>query len=164
MSPCRVPIAAVLVAAALIAVTPRRAEADATAFVGANLSPANRPTKGLAIGVSVLIVGFEFEYANTSDDQYALAPSLTTGMGNVLLQTPVAIFGFQPYVTSGIGVYHEELGVHSDTSIGMNAGGGVKITLFGPLRLRLDYRVFRLGSDALVSPAHRVYAGINLAF
>jgi len=28
----------------------------------------------------------------------------------------------------------------------------------------VDYRVFKLGSGALYSPAHRVYAGLNLSF
>jgi hypothetical protein len=150
--------------ALVVAATARPARADATAFIGATLSPANRPVKGVAAGVSLLIVGFEFEYADTSEDSSAQAPSLQTGMANILLQTPGALFGFQPYLTSGIGIYHEALGGQSDLGLGMNAGGGVKIALVGPLRLRLDYRVFRLGSGALTSPAHRMYAGLNLAF
>jgi hypothetical protein len=40
----------------------------------------------------------------------------------------------------------------------------VKVSLAGPLRLRIDYRVFHLGSDALYSPSHRLYAGLNLKF
>ena len=51
-----------------------------------------------------------------------------------------------------------------DTSFLLNTGGGVKISLVGPLRLRVDYRVFKLGSDALYSPAHRIYLGVNLKF
>jgi opacity protein-like surface antigen len=74
----------------------------------------------------------------------------------------VAIFGVQPYFTTGAGLYRETLGTHQDTSFGFNTGGGVKITLIGPLRLRVDYRVFKLGSDALYSPAHRIYVGLNL--
>jgi hypothetical protein len=46
----------------------------------------------------------------------------------------------------------------------MNTGGGVKVALVGPVRLRLDYRVFKLAGGALNSPAHRVYAGLNLKF
>ena len=38
------------------------------------------------------------------------------------------------------------------------------MSLIGPLRLRVDYRVFRLGDDALYSPAHRLYMGLNLKF
>ena len=109
-------------------------------------------------------MGFEFEYATTRSDDTATAPALKTGMGNVLLQTPVAIFGVQPYVTAGAGLYRERLGAHTDTSLAPNMGGGVKISLAGPIRLRVDYRVFRLGSGALYSPAHRVYAGLNLKF
>ena len=138
--------------------------ADITAFIGANTTPANRQVRGLAAGIGLLVVGFEFEYANTTDDLTASAPSLTTGSGNIVFQTPVAFFGFQPYFTTGGGLYRETLGTHQDTSFALNAGGGVKIALIGPVRLRVDYRVFRLGSGALHSPAHRIYAGLNLKF
>jgi len=140
------------------------ARADLTAFLGANVTPSTRQVRGGALGFGILIIGVEFEYASTSEDPVELAPSLTTGMGNVLLQTPFPILGFQPYFTTGAGLYHEALGTHSDTSGALNTGGGVKISLAGPLRLRLDYRVFKLGSGALNSPAHRFYAGLNLKF
>ena len=140
------------------------ARADLTVFIGANTTPANRQVRGAALGMGLLIVGFEFEYADTTDttDAFVNAPSLKTGMGNVLLQTPVAFFGFQPYFTTGGGLYRETLGTHQDTSFGLNTGGGVKVSLAGPLRLRVDYRVFKLGTGALYSPAHRIYAGLNL--
>jgi opacity protein-like surface antigen len=140
------------------------ARADATLFIGANLSPANRQVRGGALGFGVLIVGFELEYAYTPDDPTANAPSLRTGSGNLLLQTPVSFMGIQPYFTAGGTLYRETLGAHQDTSLGLNTGGGVKISLVGPLRLRVDYRVLKLGSGALVSPAHRLYAGLNLKF
>lgn len=154
-----------LAAAALLmlgAAAPARA--DVTAFIGANITPASRQVRGGSIGIGLLVVGFEAEYAFTPDDPRASAPSLKTGMGNVLLQTPGAFFGFQPYVTTGGGVYREELGTHKATGFGLNTGGGVKVNLAGPLRLRVDYRIFKLGSSALSSPAHRVYAGVNLKF
>jgi opacity protein-like surface antigen len=144
----------------LAAASPARA--DLTAFVGANTTPANRQVLGGAIGIGVLVVAFEAEYAWTPDDPKASAPSLTTGMGNLILQTPVAVMGLQPYFTTGGGIYKEELGTHSDTGFGFNTGGGVKISLVGPVRLRVDYRLFKLGSGALNSPAHRIYAGINV--
>ena len=81
------------------------ARADVTAFVGANATPANRMSRGLAVGFGLLLVGIEFEYADTADDLSSRAPALKTGMGNVLLQTPVPIFGFQPYFTAGAGMY-----------------------------------------------------------
>jgi opacity protein-like surface antigen len=146
----------------IVAAVPARA--DITAFIGANTTPANRQVKGAALGAGLLVVAFEFEYAYTGDDVTVAAPSLKTGMANVLLQTPVALMGFQPYFTTGLGIYQEELGVHSDTGVGFNTGGGVKVSLAGPIRLRVDYRVFKLGSGALYSPAHRFYAGLNLKF
>jgi hypothetical protein len=140
------------------------ARADLTAFIGANTTPANRNVKGLAVGAGLLVVGIEFEYATTAEDVAAQAPSLRTGMGNVLLQTPVPLFGIQPYFTVGAGLYHEALGEQSDTGFGTNTGGGAKIALLGPVRLRVDYRVFALGSKAQASPAHRIYVGLNLGF
>jgi opacity protein-like surface antigen len=142
------------------------ARADITAFIGTNVTPDNRLARGFAVGTGLLFIGFEFEYADSSEEPTAStpSPSLKTGMGNLLLQTPVAVFGFQPYFTTGAGVYRERLGTQQDTSFGLNTGGGVKVNLVGPLRLRLDYRVFKLGSDALYSPAHRFYAGLNLKF
>ena len=138
--------------------------ADLTAFIGANTTPANRQVRGGAFGMGLLVVGFEIEFANTTDDPTASAPSLTTGTGNVLFQTPVAFFGFQPYFTTGGGLYRETLGTHQDTGFALNTGGGVKVKLIGPLRLRVDYRVFKLGSGALNSPTHRFYAGLNVKF
>ncbi len=146
----------------LVAVTP--ASADATVFLGANTTPANRPLRGLSVGAGFLVVSFEFEYASVLEDPNASAPSLKTGSGNVLIQTPLMIHGLQPYVTVGAGLYREQLGTHSDTSFAPNTGAGVKIALAGPLRLRVDYRAFKLGNGALYSPAHRVYAGLNLKF
>jgi hypothetical protein len=149
-------------AMSVLAAVPARA--DITAFLGANTTPANRQVRGAALGFGLLIVGFELEYAFTPDDPLAEAPSLKTGMGNVLLQSPVAFFGVQPYFTTGGGIYREALGLHQDTGFGLNTGGGVKVNLAGPIRLRVDYRVFKLGSGALNSPAHRIYAGLNLKF
>jgi hypothetical protein len=153
---------AALVMTMILAATP--AFADITAFIGANTTPANRQVRGAAVGAGLLVIGFEFEYAYTTDDPAAMAPSLKIGSGNLLLQTPVAFFGVQPYFTTGGGLYSETLGTHNDKGIALNTGGGVKISLAGPLRLRVDYRVIRLGSDALFSPAHRIYAGLNLKF
>ena len=70
----------------------------------------------------------------------------------------------QPYFITGGGFYSETLGAHNDLGISLNTGGGVKISLAGPLRVRVDYRVIKLGSGALFSPAHRIYAGLNLKF
>ncbi len=146
----------------LIAAT--SASADATAFFGVASQPVNRPSNGLAIGVGLLLVGFEFEYASSAEDLTEAAPALTTGMGNVLLQTPFPLAGLQFYATAGAGGYRERLAGRQETSVGVNTGGGVKIAVAGPVRVRLDYRVFRLRGDALHPTVQRVYAGVNIAF
>jgi len=140
------------------------AAADATLFLGANMTPETRKTQGFAIGAGLLLLGFEFEYANTSEDVDTGAPALKTYSGNVLIQTPFTIFGFQPYFTTGAGGYQETLAAREHIDFGFNTGGGVKVNLFGPVRLRVDYRAFRLTDDALYPTAHRLYAGLNLKF
>ena len=98
-------------------------------------------------------------------DPFSLGKSdRRTGSGNLLLQTPIHIFGLQPYFTTGAGLFRERVGSASTTDVAMNIGGGVKISLAGPLQVRIDYRVLKLGEKAVESPAHRVYAGLNLRF
>ena len=148
----------------LLLLTPSRAAADITAFLGANPTPTARVVKGAAGGVGLVVVGFEFEYAHTSEDRVQAAPGLWTYMFNGLLQTPFPLGGMQFYGTAGGGVFHETLNSTSETNVGINVGGGVKINLAGPLRLRLDYRVFTLKGSPLYSKPQRFYAGINLKF
>ena len=158
----RIPLVATLLLAAVL--IPSRAYADFTAFLGVNPTPVNRPVRGFAIGAGLLIVGFEFEYANTSDDEVLLAPKLQTYMFNGLVQTPVPIAGMQFYGTAGGGGYREELFDFRETYVGYNIGGGIKWSLAGPLRLRFDYRVFTLKGESRHANPQRFYAGINLKF
>lgn len=151
-------------AAALLLATAAPAFADATAFIGTTSTPANRQARGFALGVGLLVVGFEFEYASTSEEVDDGLPGLRTGMGNLLLQTPFAVFGLQPYFTAGGGIYRETLAEARETHFGLNTGGGVKVSLLGPVRVRVDYRVFRLRGEPLYDTVHRVYAGLNLRF
>lgn len=153
-----------LVLLLILLALPAPARADVTAFLGSTPTPANRAMKGFAFGAGLLIIGFEFEYASTGEDPVSSAPALRTGMGNVLIQTPFAIAGIQPYVTTGAGMYRERLGDRQETSLGANVGGGAKISVAGPVRLRVDYRVFTLQGDPLHERVHRLYAGVNLKF
>lgn len=155
---------AMVLVALLTGLSATPAFADITGFIGANTTPKSRHTQGFAVGAGLLFVGIEFEYGSTPDVPTAFAPALHTGTGNVLIQAPFAVFGFQPYVTTGGGIYRETLGTHEKTGFALDTGGGVKISLLGPIRLRLDYRVFKLGAEALESPVQRVYAGLNLKF
>ncbi len=142
----------------------RPAFADVTAFIGASPTPTSHQARGVAIGMSLVVIGFEFEYSSLVEDLTHAAPGLQTGMGNVLVQTPAPILGFQPYVTAGGGIYHETLGPTATTNFGLNTGAGVKVSLVGPLRLRVDYRIFKLSGNALEPHPQRIYAGLNLSF
>jgi opacity protein-like surface antigen len=158
----RIPLVGFLLLLAVL--IPSHAYADLTAFFGVNPTPVNRPVRGFAVGAGLIIVGFEFEYANTSDDEVLLAPKLQTYMFNGLVQTPVPIAGMQFYGTAGGGGYREALFEASETHVGYNIGGGIKVSLAGPLRLRFDYRVFTLKGEPRHANPQRFYAGINLKF
>jgi len=155
----------VIVGLSLILAAPAAARADVTAFLGVNGQPSNRTTTGFSVGFGLLVVGFEFEYARAQEDELTDAPSLTTGMANLLVQTPFAVSGIQVYGTIGVGGYREALGLeHQETHIGTNVGAGVKLKLAGPLRLRLDYRLFMLQGSPLYQKPQRFYAGLNVGF
>ena len=153
-----------LLGALLLVTSAAPAFADATIFLSSTTTPVNRPGKGVALGVSLLVVGFEFEFADAGESVADAAPSLRTGMGNALVQTPIPVAGMQFYFTTGGGLYRERLGDRQETQFGINTGGGVKISLFGPIRARVDYRLFKLRGEPLHKTVHRVYAGLNLAF
>jgi hypothetical protein len=138
--------------------------ADATLFLGTATSPSNRTARGFTLGAGLLVIGFEFEYSDTVEDLTDGAPGLRTGMGNLLIQTPFPILGLQPYFTTGGGVYRESLSNLSETNFGINNGGGVKISLIGPVRARVDYRVFTLRGSPLEDVVQRLYVGLNLKF
>src|SRR5262245_16669414 len=127
-----------VLAAGVLLTTASHAFADFTFFLGTTSTPSTRQARGFAVGGGILVLGFEFEYSDTRESEEDAAPSLRTGMGNILLQTPVAIAGFQPYFTTGFGGYRESLNGGSETQLGGNVGGGVKMRLAGPLRARFD--------------------------
>jgi hypothetical protein len=155
-------IAALALALTGLAAAPSTAWADLTFFLGVNRTPEARSARGFSVGVNVLLVGFEFEYANTREDEEKLAPGLTTSMFNALVMTPTS--GVQLYATAGGGFYRERLLEERETSFGTNIGGGVKFTLLGPLRVRVDYRVYNLRGAALHKTPHRFYVGANISF
>jgi hypothetical protein len=155
-------IGIILCTTLLLAGAAAPAYADVTAFWGVSPTPATRSTKGFAFGINLLVVGFELEYANTAEDPLDLAPGLRTGMVNGLVQTPTS--KTQIYLTAGGGFYRERLGTEAETNLGTNIGGGIKMGLVGPLRLRLDYRVFSLRGSPIEPHPQRFYAGANLSF
>lgn len=141
---------------------PTPARADFTAFLGVSPTPETRLARGLAIGSGLLVLGWEFEYASLAESE--TAPGLTTGFGNVLLQTPGLVSPVQVYGTMGAGIFRERFELQQETHVGSTFGGGVKIRVAGPLRLRLDYRLFKLQGNARESKPQRFYAGMNVGF
>lgn len=158
-------IAAVLTCSlVLLAASAAPARADVTAFLGVSPTPHNHMVKGFGVGLGLLVVGFEFEYANLAEDTFERLPGLKTYAGNVLVQTPVDIKGTQFYATVGAEGYREELGAAQETHVGTNIGGGAKIKLLGPIRVRVDYRIFKLQGSPINSVYQRFYVGGNLKF
>ena len=154
---------------ALVVLFAAPARADLTGFLGVTPTPSARTNGGFAAGTGFLIVAFEFEYCATKEDLAStdVAPALKTYMFNGLVQTPIPIARTQFYGTLGGGAYHETLStqpLNDQTNLATNIGGGAKINLVGPLRLRLDYRVFTLHGSPRHTPVQRIYAGINLKF
>jgi hypothetical protein len=151
-----------VLACAFLAATAVPARADITAFLGLSPTPENHGIKGFGVGVGLLIVGFEFEYANLSEDTFEQLPGLKTYAGNVLVQTPTS--SVQLYGTVGAEGYQESLGNLEEVHFGTNIGGGAKIGLVGPFRVRLDYRIFRLQGEPVHEVYQRFYVGANLKF
>lgn len=148
----------------LLAASATPARADITAFLGMSPTPERHGLKGFAAGLGLLVIGFEFEYSQLSEDPIESLPGLKTYAGNVLVQTPVEVAGTQFYATAGAQGYRETLGTTQETHVGTNIGGGAKIKLLGPIRVRLDYRIFKLQGTPLHSVYQRFYVGGNLKF
>jgi hypothetical protein len=145
----------------LLAAVPQPAAADLTAFWGVSPTPATHAARGIAFGVTLLVVGFELEYAALTEDPLKGVPGLRTGMVNGLVQTPTRT---QFYLTAGAGLFRERLSDDTETNVGTNIGGGVKFPLLGPLRARVDYRIFALRGSPIAASPRRFYVGGNIAF
>jgi len=156
----RVLTVAVLALAGLLG-RPAPAAADITFFLGMTPTPRVSSVRGVSAGVNLIVFGFEFEYALSREDPTDNSPGLETGMFNVLVMTPTSV---QLYATAGGGVFRETLGPSKVTNVGTNIGGGVKFPLFGPLKVRVDYRTFALRGTPQYSRSQRLYVGINWAF
>lgn len=153
----------VLLALCFLSVAPTAAWADITAFFGVGHRPETRVMKGAAIGMTLVVAGFEVEYADISEKDAASAPRLRTGLINGFVQTPTS--GAQLYATAGVGLYRESLrGTFQETHTAINIGGGLKMGLMGPVKLRVDYRLIRLNGQPIEKTVHRVYAGLNASF
>ena len=152
-----------LLALAILLCAAVPARADLTVFAGLQGSPTIRASTGISLGFGVLLIGWEVEIARVSEEIEDAAPSIAAGTGSIYVQNPVPISGVQLYAIAGAGLYRERLGIIEQTDVHLALGGGAKVKLAGPLKLRLDYRYFRL-RDALEPDAQRLYAGLTLGF
>ena len=134
-------------AAVAVAQTPAP-PVNLTAFAGLAMVPDAHAVSGIGVGVRPQPgpVSIEFEYSNSQIDRTRSVPSIVTLAGNFLFQVPVRQSRFELYGAFGLGFYvpqpDRQRGEDADSA--WNFGGGTKVTLAGPLKLRMDYRVFRL--------------------
>jgi hypothetical protein len=147
----------------------REAPINATAFAGAAMTPDPHVAIGIAVGVRPrpTPVSLEFEYSRSGSDPAERVPAIVTFSGNWLLQFPAQPSRYEFYGTLGVGVYVLSLDSKgSEPDSVWNFGGGAKITLAGPLKLRVDYRAFRLAPipGEYHSNEHRLYLGIVAGF
>ena len=159
----RIRAAGITALLSLAAAAPARA--DATAFIGANTTPANRqvPWRSRRHGPA----GHRRSSSNTptppttnrrravAQDRHGQRAAADAGG---LFGLPAVFHGRRRHVSGEarhapghrLRLQHRRRREDARWS--------------GPIRLRVDYRVFKLGSGALYSPAHRFYAGLNLKF
>ena len=138
---------------------------NATAFAGAAMTPDPQVAIGVAVGVRPrpTAVSLEFEYSRSGSDPAEGVPAIVTFSVNFLLQFPVQPSRYQFYGTFGVGVYGLLRDSTSSEPDGVrNFGGGAKITVAGPFKLRVDYRAFRLAPipREYHSNEHRLYVGV----
>jgi hypothetical protein len=167
-------MALTLPAALAVAQTPEL-PVNITAFGGVAMAPGPHPAIGVAVGVksSGLLsrrptpVSLEFEYARSRSDPAGGVPAIVTFAGNLLIQPLRQTSRRRFYGTIGAGLFVHLLDRRSsEANDAWNIGGGAKVTLAGPLKLRVDYRAFFLFpvSGEYHSNEHRFYAGIVAGF
>ena len=163
-------LASALLAASFLVLTPAPARADITAFLGTARRAASTAAQtnsmhgmpGISIGVGLIAVGFEVEVATQPEDTVKQVSGLKTGLANVLVQTPTG--NTQLYATAGGGLYQESIGTVTSTNLATNIGGGLKLAISGPIRLRIDYRIIHLRGKTTGDNYQRFYVGANLKF
>jgi outer membrane protein with beta-barrel domain len=141
---------------------------NATAFASAAMAPDARTAVGIGVGALPRPgpVSFEFEYCRRRGDPTAGEPDIVTFAGNVLIQVPVRP-RLQVYGTLGVGFYYLQSDLDtSEANDGRNFGGGLKLTLAGPLKMRIDYRTFLLApiEGQYRSNVHRLSFGLVAGF
>src|SRR5262245_45057573 len=149
------------------------AAADATAYLGVMTAGGPRQAVGFAYTDCPGLVGYELELMTTVGPATSKQSSVGDFSANVIVQPRSTIHGFQLYGTAGFGLYGEVYD-HGGSGevLATNIGGGARVGLAGPLKLRLDYRLFLLGDTPDAGPPgivihkhpQRILAGLTLEF
>lgn len=135
-----------------------------TACAGVTMGFGAHPSSGFAVALKPHPgpVSLEFEYLRGRPHPVATGSGIATFAGNILVQPLHQRSRFQFYGTFGVGVYSLVRDYQGSTDSARNVGGGAKVTLAGPLKLRMDYRAFFLAGGE--SNQHRFYVGIVAGF
>ena len=143
------------------------AYADLNLF--AAVSTPTGPSFGWSFGRADEPVGFEVEYAGLPSSRDTRR-SIGTFGASAIIQLPPMDNGARWYGTVGLGMYGLSL-PNGDGSGGetRNAGLGVKLPLDGRLKIRIDYRYFRLragepGMHSRHTDSHRLSAGLTVTY
>lgn len=155
---------------ALVLMTPASARADVTMLVGLTAVEGLRPSLAWSFGYRPSAVGVEVEYLSTTPGDYTAG-----GIFGSVIVVPVTIARAEVFVIGGVGVWGEGFdgGKRTGVLTAANVGGGILLGLAGPLRLRIDYRLFRLGEVSkeeigAINPSRkypqRIAAGLSLRF
>ena len=107
--------------------------------------------------------------------QYRAGDYSAGGIFGSVIVVPGTISNVQIFVLGGVGVWGEGFDGGKRTGVlsAANVGGGVLVGLGGPVSLRLDYRLFRLGEVSkeeigAISPSRkhpqRIAAGLYFKF
>ena len=163
-------LAAILLLAGLALVGQRvPARADVTAFLGVTPTPSNHSVRGFSAGLSLLIVGFEFEVRphrrKTSSRD---CPRSRPGRATCSCRHPVEIAGTTFYGTAGAGGYSEALGngslVHDESQVATNVGGGARFGSSVPFACASTTGYSSSRARRSNSIYQRFYVGANLKF
>ena len=140
---------------------------NATIFTGFVPTPAVRPTMGFAFGGGIAPTGFELELARTGSRLSKGAPALQTFMVSFFGSFPIPVKRLRVYGIGGIGLWNEQFeDGHGAGEFGKNLGIGALYEIAGPLKARLDYRVFFFNSSQDATPvyAHPQRLTVGLCF
>lgn len=130
---------------------PASAAADqgATFLLGMYSPSAPHPAVGFAWRLGGPRGSLEVEYAGTLGRKSGTAPRAASATLNLLIRTPLQVRRAHMYAIAGIGLYGESSGESGSGELSpVVLGVGTKLSLSGPVALRIDYRVFVVRREA----------------